>query len=112
MNPTPRAFVVVVAFAMALGSAGPSIAHQDDPRLDQLFQTSQELDRPTIREVRTLEPRHVGGRAGLGPIYMRLDRPKDALDAMRAGLKVHPHMPGVEAFAEELRKRVEDKGIQ
>jgi hypothetical protein len=34
-----------------------------------------------------------------------------ALDAMRAGLKVHPHMPGVEAFAEELRKRVEGEDI-
>lgn len=190
MSTMPRAFVAVVAFAVALGLAGPSIARQDDPRLDQLFETLRELDHPAIREVRTLEawiwtiwgesgsetidllyasgidamrerrltdardifgeiialdpafaegwnrratvhfllrdydqsiadveqtlalePRHFGALTGLGQIYMRLDRPKDALDAMRAGLKVHPHMPGIEAFAEELRKRVEGEGI-
>ena len=186
-----RTLVVWVAtLVLVVGLAGPSVARQDDPRLDRLFETLRGLEHPAPREVRAieaqiwtiwgesgsetidllyasgidamrerrltdardifaeiialdptfaegwnkratvhfllrdydqsiadvertlaLEPRHFGALAGLGQIYVRLDRPKDALGAMREGLKVHPHMPGVEAFVEELRKMIEGEGI-
>ncbi len=64
-----------------------------------------------VERTLALEPRHFGALAGLGQIYMRLERPEDALAAMREGLEVHPHMKAVRDAAEGLRKVIEGDSI-
>jgi tetratricopeptide (TPR) repeat protein len=58
-----------------------------------------------IGRVLALEPRHFGALSGLGMINAKLEREDAALAAFEQALKVNPHMPGVKASVEELRKK-------
>lgn len=58
-----------------------------------------------------LEPRHFGALSGLGLINTALDRDEEAIVAFEKALAVNPHMPGVVANIEYVKKRLQDKEI-
>src|SRR3546814_6374505 len=55
-----------------------------------------------VAETLRLEPRHFGALSGLGQIELLRDDLEGALEAFRAALKVHPHLPGAAAAVERL----------
>jgi tetratricopeptide (TPR) repeat protein len=55
-------------------------------------------------EVLKRNPRHFGALSGLGEIYLRLERPADALGWFRKALEVNPNMVGVEFRIKELER--------
>jgi tetratricopeptide (TPR) repeat protein len=57
-----------------------------------------------IRRTLALEPRHFGALSGLGLIYVRQQRPAQALQSLEAALAVHPFLPGGRARAGELKE--------
>ncbi|MGQ9365895.1 tetratricopeptide repeat protein [Azospirillum sp. A39] len=56
-----------------------------------------------IRTALSLEPRHFAALAGLGLVYLALDRPDGALKAFEGALAINPHLKGVRAQAADLR---------
>ena len=64
---------------------------------------------PSIADIRrtlALNPRHFGALSGLGMILEQLDYPKDALEAYRAVLVIHPFRPALEETVKRLEKEV------
>jgi tetratricopeptide (TPR) repeat protein len=59
-----------------------------------------------IERTLTLEPRHFGALSGLGQIYLKLGKKPAALKAFAAALAIDPHLPGVQATVEALRKEL------
>jgi tetratricopeptide (TPR) repeat protein len=43
-----------------------------------------------------LNPQHFGAQAGMGQCYMKLEKPRGALKAFKAALRINPNMVGVE----------------
>lgn len=62
-----------------------------------------------IQETLRREPRHFGALSGLGQIYVRIDKPRAALQAFEKALEVNPHMEGVRTNAEALREHIEEE---
>lgn len=60
-----------------------------------------------VAQTLRLEPRHFGALSGLGRIELRRGDPEGALEAFRAALKVHPHLPGAAAAVERLSRKLE-----
>ena len=52
-----------------------------------------------------LEPRHFGALSGQGLIRMALEDWSGAITVLEAGLRIHPHMPGVIRNLEYVRKK-------
>ena len=52
-----------------------------------------------------LEPKHFGALSGQGMIRMALKDWSGAITALEAGLRIHPHMPGVIRNLEYVRKK-------
>jgi tetratricopeptide (TPR) repeat protein len=64
-----------------------------------------------IQRTLALEPRHFGALAGLGQIYLQLDRPAASLQALEAALRINPTMAGVRRQVEELHARIDGSDI-
>ncbi|WP_084507195.1 tetratricopeptide repeat protein [Geminicoccus roseus] len=64
-----------------------------------------------IQRTLLLEPRHFGALAGLGQVYLRLERPAAALRAFQAALDLNPAMAGVRRQVEELRAWLDGSDI-
>ena len=60
-----------------------------------------------IERTLTLEPRHFGALAGLGEIYLKLNKKQAALKAFEAALKINPHLKNVQAHVKELKEELE-----
>ena len=60
-----------------------------------------------IERTLALEPRHFGALAGLGEIYLKLNRKQAALKAFEAALKINPHLKNVQAHVKELKDELE-----
>jgi tetratricopeptide (TPR) repeat protein len=64
-----------------------------------------------LRQVLAREPRHFGALAGLGMILQDMGDDKDALEAYRRALAVHPHLNGVAEKVKTLSEKVEGREI-
>ncbi|MBI3707302.1 MAG: tetratricopeptide repeat protein [Proteobacteria bacterium] len=64
-----------------------------------------------VERTLALEPRHFGALAGLGLINVAREHQTEALNAFEQALKINPHMPGVKANIESLKKNKRDKDI-
>jgi tetratricopeptide (TPR) repeat protein len=60
-----------------------------------------------IERTLQLEPHHFGALSGLGQIYLALDRDEAALKAFEAALAIDPHLTGVKAAVESIKKKRE-----
>ncbi|WP_084462612.1 tetratricopeptide repeat protein [Oceanibaculum pacificum] len=60
-----------------------------------------------IERVLEIEPKHFGALAGLGLIYLQLDRKKPALRAFQKALEIHPNMPNARDAVKDLQRAVE-----
>jgi Tfp pilus assembly protein PilF len=58
-----------------------------------------------IERTLQLEPHHFGALSGLGQIYLALDQEAAALKAFEAALAIDPHLAGVKAAVEEIKKK-------
>lgn len=70
-----------------------------------------EKSKEDVGRVLALEPRHFGALSGLGMIELELNRPDAALAAFERALKLHPHLPGIKARVEALRRQKRDGAI-
>jgi len=64
-----------------------------------------------LRQVLAREPRHFGALSGLGAILLDIGDEKDALDAYRRALAVHPHLKGLADKVKTLTEKVEGRDI-
>ena len=62
-------------------------------------------------EVLKRNPRHFGALSGLGEIYLRLERPAQALEWYRRALEVNPNLLGVEFRIKQIEERLGEKSI-
>jgi tetratricopeptide (TPR) repeat protein len=60
-----------------------------------------------IERTLQLEPHHFGALSGLGQIYLALDRDEAALKAFEGALAIDPHLTGVKAAIESIKKKRE-----
>ena len=58
-----------------------------------------------ILQTLKLEPRHFGALSGQGLIRMALEDWSGAITVLEAGMRIHPHMPGVIRNLEYVRKK-------
>jgi tetratricopeptide (TPR) repeat protein len=64
-----------------------------------------------IEQVLKREPRHFGALSGLGMIFQELGDDKDALQAYRRALAVHPHLERIPDLVKQLTEKVEGRDI-
>ena len=64
-----------------------------------------------LRQVLAREPRHFGALSGLGAILQDIGDEKDALDAYRRALAVHPRLKGIPDRVKALTEKVEGRDI-
>jgi len=64
-----------------------------------------------LRQVLSREPRHFGALAGLGAILQDIGDEKDALDAYRRALAVHPRLKGLPDKVKALTEKIEGRDI-
>ncbi len=64
-----------------------------------------------IQKTLALEPRHFGAMAGMGMIYVAIGKPQAALSVWEKALVIHPHMTGLRAHVQDLKKTLEGQKI-
>ena len=64
-----------------------------------------------IQQTLRLNPRHFGAMAGLGTIFDRLDRKKEALAVYKRALEVHPHQDRLKENIERLEDEVKGTSL-
>jgi tetratricopeptide (TPR) repeat protein len=64
-----------------------------------------------LRQVLTREPRHFGALSGLGAMLQDIGDEKDALEAYRRALAVHPRLNGITEKVKVLVEKVEGRDI-
>jgi tetratricopeptide (TPR) repeat protein len=64
-----------------------------------------------LRQVLTREPRHFGALSGLGTMLQDIGDEKDALEAYRRALAVHPRLNGIGEKVKVLVEKVEGRDI-
>ena len=64
-----------------------------------------------LRQVLTREPRHFGALSGLGAMLQDIGDEKDALEAYRRALAVHPRLNGITEKVKGLVEKVEGRDI-
>lgn len=64
-----------------------------------------------IAQVLTLNPRHFGALSGLAMILEATGKPEKALEAYRAALAIHPHLPGATEAVERLATQEEGQEL-
>ncbi|MGQ0663291.1 MAG: tetratricopeptide repeat protein [Pseudomonadota bacterium] len=90
----------------AITAQQPDFAEGWNKRATVLYMLgAMEASAADVGRTLALEPRHFGALAGLGLINTALKREAEALTAFESALKLNPHMPGVKANVEMLRKR-------
>lgn len=90
----------------AVTARAPDFAEGWNKRATVFFMMgAMEKSAEDVARVLALEPRHFGALSGLGLINAHLSRDDAAIAAFEQALKVNPHMPGVKANLEELRKK-------
>lgn len=57
-------------------------------------------------EVLKRNPHHFGALSGLGEIYLRLERPEQALEWFRRALEVNPNLVGVEFRIKQIEEKL------
>ena len=64
-----------------------------------------------IHEVLAREPRHFGALSGLGIILQEVGDEKDALDAFRRALAIHPHLERIPDLVKKLTDKIDGRDI-
>ncbi len=67
-----------------------------------------DLSTQDVEKTLALEPRHFGALSGQGLIYLRQDKPEQALEYFRQALEVNPHMSNIRQNLESLEKETDD----
>lgn len=90
----------------AVTARAPDFAEGWNKRATVFFMMgAMEKSAEDVARVLALEPRHFGALSGLGLINTHLAKEDAAIAAFEQALKVNPHMPGVKANLDELRKK-------
>jgi len=90
----------------AVTARAPDFAEGWNKRATIFFMMgAMEKSAEDVARVLALEPRHFGALSGLGLINTQLSKDDAAIAAFEQALKVNPHMPGVKANLEALRKK-------
>ena len=64
-----------------------------------------------IHEVLAREPRHFGALSGLGIILQEVGDDKEALDAFRRALAIHPHLERIPDLVKKLADKIDGRDI-
>ncbi len=100
-------YEAAVEHLSALIDHAPEFAEGWNARATAFFLMDQYgLSVSDIQQVLALNPRHFGAMIGLGSIFERTGRLKDALTVYTKASEVHPHHPGVKQAVERLRAEV------
>jgi tetratricopeptide (TPR) repeat protein len=103
-----RAFPQAIAILDTIIDREPNFAEAWNKRATTYYLMRQfDQSLADIERVLDLEPRHFGALAGRGMIMRELGRDREALEAYRRALAIHPQMPGPKRAVEELSAEVE-----
>ncbi|MEM7426118.1 MAG: tetratricopeptide repeat protein [Pseudomonadota bacterium] len=75
------------------------------------YERDYERSLADIEQVLQLEPRHFGALTGRGLVEQARGNKKEALDAFRKALEVHPYLDGAKSGVKALQKAVEGERI-
>lgn len=103
---------LAVEHMTALIDHAPDFAEAYNVRATAYFQ--QGLYGPSLEDIRmtlSLNPRHFAAMSGLGLILEELGYEREALEAWRQVLAIHPHQEGAKEAVERLERQVEGQAL-
>ena len=93
-------------------TAAPDFAEAWNKRATVLYMMNElEWSLSDIEKVLTLEPRHFGALVGRGMIYLQTGRWREALEAYRRALDVHPFLKERVTIVPELERRAGERPL-